>query len=777
MRQLYYLLTIAFGAVSTFHNLNAQDLIPSQQPHLSGYWKFQDPNNLTRGTVGKDLKLIGTHQWIKGPEQKDTAVRIGPGSYYKCIHGVSPNGGDSVNRYTLMFDFKVENLDRWHTFFQTDTNNLNDGECFIRPNSQSNPGRIGTATTGYTPVAINTKQWYRLVVSVNLGSYYRYYLNGQLILEGNNQDTDDRFALNPYFLLFADNDLEDDTIDIASVAIFDTCLNSNQVAALGTVDPCLLHPMSLSLGVDTSLCGNAGLTKSLKQGYSYKWSTGDTGYSLTFNVSKMGLGSKSIWVEMKDINSCVKRDTFNLSIFTSPTVNLGKDTAFCKGPSYRLVAGPATGNTFEWRHLPSGNIVSKINSMTTDSSGLYTVKMTNANACSAYDSVLITIHPIPAKPTIVYNALELCDGDTFKVNGPANYAVYEWSAGYYTESFQSTSGFGTRLRVKSQFGCVSPWSDSLDFKINALPATPQIQYSPDTVFCDGDSILLYLSQTYKAVKWQDGYDKPARQVKNSNQFQVIVTDFNDCKSQWSGIVSTKVLERPSDPVISEPIVTDYCNGESVKVVCQTNADNVLWSNTEDSTTIWIANSGQYIVSASNDNGCNSYLQDTIELTFHPKPIKPIIEFHADSLFLVSSTIGDYYEWKHKGVALTDTLRIFSLKNNHLSGKFSLRVREGICWSDRTDTMIDILYSVNRLKAQALAIYPNPVSGTDKLTIDNSVDLMGSELIIVDINGSIVLKGELEENSIDISGLSQGIYTVLIRNGDVLYSAIVSKVGG
>ncbi|NLJ07943.1 MAG: hypothetical protein GX437_09765, partial [Sphingobacteriales bacterium] len=89
-------------------SLNAQDLNPSQQPHLKGYWKFQNASNLTKATVGNDLILVGNHQWVNGPQSGDTASRIAIGSYYKCYHQIAANGGGNmVNRYTLMYDFKI----------------------------------------------------------------------------------------------------------------------------------------------------------------------------------------------------------------------------------------------------------------------------------------------------------------------------------------------------------------------------------------------------------------------------------------------------------------------------------------------------------------------------------------------------------------------------------------------------------------------------------------------------------------------------------------------
>lgn len=773
----FYLRFLVFTACSLLcSELFSQDLQPSQQPHLSGYWKFQDPNNLTKATVGKDLQLVGTHQWVPGPERKDTAVRIGIGSYYKCYHGAAPNGGDSVNRYTLMFDFRVDNLNLWHTLFQTDTNNLNDGECFIRPNTETNPGRIGTATTGYTPVAINPQQWYRLVISVDLGSYYRYYLNGQLILDGNNQDTDDRFSLNPYLLLFADNDQEDDTIDIASVAVFDTCLNSTQVAALGTVDPCILHPMSLDLGKDTSLCGNANLIKQLKKGYNYKWSTGDTASSLTFNVTKMGLGTKSVSVEMKDINACVKRDTFILSINSVPSVNLGKDTGFCKGPSYRLLAGPASGNTYEWKHLPSGIIVSKINSMTTDSSGIYTVRMTNSSQCSAYDTVQISVYPVPSKPVISYNSKVRCQGDTFFVIGPSGYAVYQWSDGYDKRNYVKTTDGSLMLKVATQYGCSSVWSDSVVFKYNPLPNAPQIKFIPDTNICSGDTVTLFVQGSFSSIFWNDGYNKGLRIVTTSGTFSAYIRDNNYCKSEWSAPLSTHVLNRPSAPVILSPDVTKFCEGDTAHLSSVSDADSIIWSTNQTDKEITLLTGGRIILKALNRKGCYSKVNDTLDIQFYKVPPKPFFDYviSSDSLYLMSRNVYEKYEWRTNGTVQPDSGQIFKMKKA-FTATYGLRVRNEFCWSEVNDTLLIFTENISSQTYSSVSVYPNPLNHSGILNIDKSVDEIWNGLTLYNSSGQLIYSLNEVPDSLSLNDLPDGIYTLEITGENRRYRMKVVKL--
>jgi hypothetical protein len=289
----------------------SQELNPADWPSMVGYWKFQDTTNLLKATVGNDLMLIGNHTHTPGAYHGDTAVSIAIGSYYRCHHQIAPNGGgDSVNRYTLMFDFMVRNFNQWHTFHQTDSTNANDGECFIKPQMPGLKSTIGTATTGYTADSIEQDVWYRMVISVCLDSFYRYYLNGDLWHEGNLQSVDGRFALTPVLLFFADNNQEDDTIQIGSIAIFDSCLSSADIAVLGGLNPCIANPPVAELGPDIMVCQDQTVTLTVGAGYPVvAWSTGDTTSTLLLDTADLGIGSFNLSVVVQDVHGCLAYDS------------------------------------------------------------------------------------------------------------------------------------------------------------------------------------------------------------------------------------------------------------------------------------------------------------------------------------------------------------------------------------------------------------------------------------------------------------------------------------
>ncbi|GAA5494483.1 hypothetical protein Rhal01_00644 [Rubritalea halochordaticola] len=199
---------------------------------LVGLWEFDDPSDLTKATIGPDLQLNGYQDIVAGVSAGDGAVKISQGSHFNLVHGIPANGGGSnVNEYTLVFDvsYPSSSQNSWMCFFQTDPNNSNDGDCFIR----SSNATIGVSATGYSSWSLAPDTWVRVAVSVDNGTSYKIYADGAQILNGSAQSIDGRFALSSTLLLFADENGEDAPINVSSVRLYNTALSATEVAALG----------------------------------------------------------------------------------------------------------------------------------------------------------------------------------------------------------------------------------------------------------------------------------------------------------------------------------------------------------------------------------------------------------------------------------------------------------------------------------------------------------------------------------------------------------------
>ncbi|MBI1933679.1 MAG: fibronectin type III domain-containing protein [Ignavibacteriales bacterium] len=201
----------------------------AQIPTSKGQWKFENQNNLIEATLGNNLSVTGSINSVTGPTEDNKAIKIDVGSYLTAEHGISANGGgNKVNEYTIQIDFKIPIVNVWHTFFQLNELNNDDGDCFINPS-----GNIGVAATGYSQYAVKANEWYRLVISVKNGVQYKYFLDGNLMNVGTFQTVDDRFSLADKILFFGDNDAEDNEIYCAEIAIWDKAFSDYEAASLG----------------------------------------------------------------------------------------------------------------------------------------------------------------------------------------------------------------------------------------------------------------------------------------------------------------------------------------------------------------------------------------------------------------------------------------------------------------------------------------------------------------------------------------------------------------
>jgi hypothetical protein len=209
-------------------------------PEPKGLWEFNAPNP-NSATVGAPLEIVGPAQDIAGISAEDGAITIGEGSYYICTHGMVPNGdGAKVNEWTLLIDFSYppsslsDPPSGYNDLFQTDPTNTDDADWTI-----NSSGAIGIGAVGYSNAFGYTTQpntWYRMVVVVDNGVRHDIYVDGIEIFKGNQQGIDGRFSLSDTLLLFAagyNQDGDDATINVSTIAIWDVPLNSDEILTLG----------------------------------------------------------------------------------------------------------------------------------------------------------------------------------------------------------------------------------------------------------------------------------------------------------------------------------------------------------------------------------------------------------------------------------------------------------------------------------------------------------------------------------------------------------------
>lgn len=164
-----------------------------------------------------------------------------------------------------------------------------------------------------------------------------------------------------------------------SVAVTDTngCVQTD--TAMITIN---LNPV-VAFGPDITQCGDSITLDAGNPGLSYLWTNSTTNQTLTTYTSGM------FGVTVTDtLTGCNGGDTINITINPVLVVNLGSDTTQCGGV-ITLDAGPGA-TTYNWYCSMCTNQTLVVNT-----SGTYTVTVSNSFGCITSDTIGVIINPLP----------------------------------------------------------------------------------------------------------------------------------------------------------------------------------------------------------------------------------------------------------------------------------------------------------------------------------------------------------------------------------------------
>ena len=346
----------------------------------------------------------------------------------------------------------------------------------------------------------------------------------------------------------------------------------------------------VNLGPDQTICQYSNTTLTADPGFTnYLWSNGSTGQSITVSAA----GQYSV---IADVNgACFAYDTINISNIPATLPNLGPDTIACAFP-VSLDAGSGF-LTYNWNNGANTQNIS------VNSGGVYVVSVTDANGCTTTDSIEVNnqVVSIDLGPNRDY-----CDpGIYYLIPISTNATSYWWSTGSTNSSLQ-VSGLGAQtfwLEGSNAFGC----SDRDTVTLTGIPR-PTVNLGADTVVCPGTSVVFDAGTGYTSYSWWPLIASTQTITTNfPTDYIVTVGSANGCTAKDTINLSNFNVVRPNlGPDINVCTPTTTLDAGSGYI-------SYLWSNGANTQIITIASGGQYVVTATDANGCNS--SDTINVTF------------------------------------------------------------------------------------------------------------------------------------------------------------------
>ncbi|MEQ1796912.1 MAG: gliding motility-associated C-terminal domain-containing protein [Lacibacter sp.] len=208
---------------------------------------------------------------------------------------------------------------------------------------------------------------------------------------------------------------------------------------------------AINLGNDTSFCSGQSVILSSGNGFnSYLWSNNDAGSQLT--VNSKGLYS----VIGTTLQGCRSYDTLQvLNVFINPVVQLNKDTGLCAGTSKILDAGNFT--SYLWNNGSTGK------SVTVNTTGLYSVTVTDQNGCKGIDSSSITVM-YPSPSFFLPSDTAICSYGKLDLKAASSFETYLWSSNQTSPAITISKPGTYWLQVKDSNNCLGTDSILVNLK-------------------------------------------------------------------------------------------------------------------------------------------------------------------------------------------------------------------------------------------------------------------------------------------------------------------------
>ena len=368
---------------------------------------------------------------------------------------------------------------------------------------------------------------------------------------------------------------------------------------------------AVTVSNDTTICEGDTITIYATGGVTYQWDNG-LGTGASHNISPITNTSYSVTVTYSGGNDT----TLLVKIFVNPKPNpeITGPTQLCRGVTarYSIIQ---TFNTYLWSNngttqFSDYNDVSEV-----------TITVTNTYGCEGIDTFLVNIFN-PNAPIIVGDT-SFCNGDSTTLTVIPSYSSYLWSNTAIDSSIVVNTSGTYYVTVEDEFGCTDTAQISvLEFPI--INANIQGQNS----FCEGASTSLTINNLNVNLQWSTGETTQSILVTEATTYFVTITDTNSC----SVIDSIQVEEnQPTDVIISQD--KTLCTDSVVTLFLNQEFSSYLWSTSETTDTILINQQGEYSITVTDANGCES--SDTIIIAEYSNTNPQII---GDSIKCINDTI-------------------------------------------------------------------------------------------------------------------------------------------
>lgn len=517
------------------------------------------------------------------------------------------------------------------------------------------------------------------------------------------------------------------------------------------------------------------------------WTLGDGATSRLTNPNHnyTSAGTYSVKLTVTTAAGCTNSMTNNVTVNPNPLASF-TSKALCTGPNVDFTNTSTIGGgsitSSQWNYGDAS--VGTSNSHTYAKAGVYnvTLMVTSDRGCMTSSTSPVAVY---AAPTAKFSSTDVCLGQSAKfTNESSNASSVSWAFGdggssnatNPTHLYGSASSYTVTLTASNAIGCD-----------NSTTGTVVVSNNPTAAFtassgCEGLATKFTNSSTgSSSSSWSFGDgtistdNNPSHAFASSGNKTVtlIVRNAAGCSDE----VTNSVL------INTSPTATFTATGNCL-------GDETMFSNTSQNGTTfaWSFGDGN---SSTNPNAVNTYAAtgdyrvllivsntncvDSIEQVVSINPL-PTSDFtHTTSGREVSfSPIelgGTSYNWNfadgNTSTSISPVHRFATAVVQTYNVCLTLTDKAG-CTSEKCNDVNVDLVGVNDVDAiNAFNVYPNPNTGSFVVTMG---EINGAiEIMLYDTKGVLVAVVDTTKPTtqfdIDVTGVSEGVYFVHVKNGD------------
>jgi len=483
-------------------------------------------------------------------------------------------------------------------------------------------------------------------------------------------------------------------------------------------------------------------------GYNYQWYRAATAQNGATNQNYTPTVTGSYKVKITDNIGCTSMSSLlSITISSSLLPTIVGTPVICNGTATVLSAN-TTYSTYLWS---TGATTQSISVNTT---GTYSLTVTNASGCSGTTSVTVTSGSITTPTISASGATEFCSGGSVTLSiTPTTYSSYLWSNGSTTASISVNSSGTYSCTVTNSNGC-SKVSSSITVNVHSV-ATPTVTTSTgQTTYCSNAGVYLttssvgYNYQWYKGTAAQTGATNQNYAPAAGGNYKVKITDNIGCNATSAAFTVT-INSAPAPGIAG---VTTVCGGNPIVISADQAYATYLWSTGATTQTISVSTAGTYSLTVSNTNGCTGSTSAAVQSGSATVPVLSAsgpTEFCNGGSVTLSTTPANYTSYLWSNTKTTSTISVTA------TGSYSCTVTNA---AGCTATSLPISVNVHTLPTPVVTTSSGSTTFCDNAGVYLTTSTVGYSYQW--LKGTIVQTGATNQNFTPPAG---GNYKVQITD--------------